>query len=854
MKRKTHIWRILPAAGVITALVAVASGCNEDNLELSAPDAGSMRFQIACASTDDPVCTATRHSLNPTSTVIPLQGGSTQMYFVGDESEKTDEDDISSAGVYFMGGATPAPANLQNFEITDDDNWMPKGSYSWPEDGSLTVYAYSPYCASPGPVGITYLPTLASTDSLTFDFKVASDIADQTDFLWAEPTTSMSSPCGLTFRHAMTRLRFIAGAELPPCDISKIEIKGVYSEGKIDIKSGVWSSLESLTDFTIEPDISLEASEGSKYVAEGTSLLADDDDDPDEIFMLPQELSADARLVITIDMDGETRELSAPIGGGLWREGKTVTYKLTTNPAQEGLKFNIDGDFNTPFTGSTVNFKVTSVYEGNGKSTPVEWTAEFIDASGNVITRPAWIKDFTDNGEGETECTFVSEVISPEFKSISPQSKILRTAQDINESSGHNPYNLSSATGSGEVENTANCYIIHAPGRYSLPLVYGNAVKNSMANPGAYTSAPGDDRILQHFINHLGQPITDPYIYNNAGCVPAEACLEWEDRIGIVRDVELSSDRRNIIFEVPEDFIRQGNALVSVRDKDGNVLWSWQLWLTDYDPEESYVKVKTDSGTRRMYAKSIGAVRGGDELSFPETDAYVRFRQVNVPSGMEPRTVTVKLHQDGLLNTTVDYNTYYQWGRKDPIIAVKKRWFDSSHNELNELSMKSVARNVPEGKTLVECMIGSPDRFWKIVPGYKYRYLNLWNSAEPGKASVKTVYDPSPVGAKVPEGELIEQLLKSSSLSWGTSGSTPGFFVSGPGVDGELFFTALGYRHRLTGADEESGTTGEYWSSQATPDMQDAVCLSFNHKNCGAISTGDDDFRGRALGVRPVQE
>ncbi|MDE6022051.1 MAG: hypothetical protein K2G13_00970, partial [Muribaculaceae bacterium] len=70
----------------------------------------------------------------------------------------------------------------------------------------------------------------------------------------------------------------------------------------------------------------------------------------------------------------------------------------------------------------------------------------------------------------------------------------------------------------------------------------------------------------------------------------------------------------------------------------------------------------------------------------------------------------------------------------------------------------------------------------------------------------------------------------------------------------ELFFTALGYRRRQTGLEQAHGNTGEYWSAQAAPDMEDATCLSFNRRNCGVISTGDGDYRGRALAIRPVQE
>jgi NADPH2:quinone reductase len=86
------------------------------------------------------------------------------------------------------------------------------------------------------------------------------------------------------------------------------------------------------------------------------------------------------------------------------------------------------------------------------------------------------------------------------------------------------PYNLSNNTGGNTVENTANCYVVNAPGYYSLPLVYGNAIKNSATNASAYTSTVTGTNILNPFINHAGNGITDPYISGN-GCTPAKAEL-----------------------------------------------------------------------------------------------------------------------------------------------------------------------------------------------------------------------------------------------------------------------------------------------------------------------------------------
>lgn len=69
------------------------------------------------------------------------------------------------------------------------------------------------------------------------------------------------------------------------------------------------------------------------------------------------------------------------------------------------------------------------------------------------------------------------------------------------------PYNLANQTNGGSTdENTANCYVVNAPGYYSFPLVYGNAIKNGTANTSAYIStAPPASDILSNFINHTRQ-------------------------------------------------------------------------------------------------------------------------------------------------------------------------------------------------------------------------------------------------------------------------------------------------------------------------------------------------------------
>ncbi len=66
-------------------------------------------------------------------------------------------------------------------------------------------------------------------------------------------------------------------------------------------------------------------------------------------------------------------------------------------------------------------------------------------------------------------------------------------------------YDLSTKGGTTAM-NTANCYIINAPGRYSLPLVYGNAIKNGATNSSAYISNATGTGILKTSLTIRAKP------------------------------------------------------------------------------------------------------------------------------------------------------------------------------------------------------------------------------------------------------------------------------------------------------------------------------------------------------------
>ena len=172
----------------------------------------------------------------------------------------------------------------------------------------------------------------------------------------------------------------------------------------------------------------------------------------------------------------------------------------------------------------------------------------------------------------------------------------LKEATPLGNSSTY--YNLSNATGAAAVQNTANCYVISAPGYYMIPLVYGNAIKNGQTNSSAYISsapttllyfgspAKNTDVVLHNFVDHQSKPITSPWIEKtNSGAYNGidGAEVTWSDESNLVELANSpiyhdASGNAFVRFEVKKDNLKSGNAVISVK-KGTTTLWSWHLWF-----------------------------------------------------------------------------------------------------------------------------------------------------------------------------------------------------------------------------------------------------------------------------------
>ena len=325
---------------------------------------------------------------------------------------------------------------------------------------------------------------------------------------------------------------------------------------------------------------------------------------------------------------------------------------------------------------------------------------------------------------------------------------------------------------------TANCYIVNGPGWYKLPCIFGNALKNGSPNPSAWTSAAaaGNPDVLYRFVDHTGagigegngldgQPMTDqtaPYIYNKYTIT--DAGLLWQDVEGMVADV--STDGQNITFRVT-DKIAYGNAVV-VAYAGSDIVWSWHIWATDYDPYAAY-----DPGTGNGIMSVQNQTGENRTLNFmlqnlgncPGMKYEARTQHLLLTERASGAALVVKVERQA--GKDLHNTPYYQWGRKDPLPGILPDW---NNKKIYGAAVATDAWPAMQGSPNILKPSASGTAYISQCIEFPYlfaaverndntkidnRYYNLW-SADNTAADVntnkvvKTVYDPSPAGFCVP--------------------------------------------------------------------------------------------------------
>ena len=172
---------------------------------------------------------------------------------------------------------------------------------------------------------------------------------------------------------------------------------------------------------------------------------------------------------------------------GTWKAGTTKTYALSQS--ETNLKYTFTATTATVATsddGATTTYDITSYVNDDSQQRAVKWKVVGYDADGDgnfsMSEKPAWLRSL--DGEGGTGSN-ITETHTATFNAnernlLKERNEAMQNATPVSN------YNLSNSSGASAIQNTANCYVIDAPGTYRIPLVYGNAIKGGANNTSAY--------------------------------------------------------------------------------------------------------------------------------------------------------------------------------------------------------------------------------------------------------------------------------------------------------------------------------------------------------------------------------
>ena len=476
----------------------------------------------------------------------------------------------------------------------------------------------------------------------------------------------------------------------------------------------------------------------------------------------------------------------------------------------------------------------------DGTTEPLEWTAETVDAGGASAPVPDWLTIQTSGTEN------LSGSVAAQENSLRMQTAAAVVNYDL------------STKGSTDNMNTANCYIVHAPGTYSLPLVYGNAIKDGATNAAAYTSTASGTEILTPFINHTGAGITDPYIANN-GITLTDAKLLWQDVNGMIEESSVQLSGNRLSFRVT-DKIDYGNAVLAVF-AGNDIAWSWHIWATDYNPWAAdgtkTVQNRTAPNTTFDFmTQSLGWC--------PEKEYAAREARIKVTQSETGATRIITVNQPA--TRQIANSTCYQWGRKDPFPGGLTGPVNKPTYGPNAWSSTSGAPGQTISETSIQMYIKNPYAFCTIY-GMDGQYRNLWsaNNNVTGintNPVVKTVYDPSLAGFCLPSsGAFTGFTTTGNTTSTVTEFNVSGAWASGwnfycntNGTGETIFFPVSSPRYYTHGAPFIVGSGYYCWSAGSGTDNNNGTGCSLSFQRSRVDPQGTAFHRNYGFSVRPVKE
>ncbi len=322
-------------------------------------------------------------------------------------------------------------------------------------------------------------------------------------------------------------------------------------------------------------------------------------------------------------------------------------------------------------------------------------------------------------------------------------------------------------------EGTANSYIVSEAGIYSFPTVKGNSTES--------VDTVASVEVLWETFGTNVKPLVGDLI----------STVKYSDGY--------------IVFKASD---KKGNASIAAKDSDGNVLWSWHIWMTDQPEDQVY---RNNAGT--MMDRNLGATSA-------------------TPGEVEA------------------LGLFYQWGRKDPflggssILNTSQQAFSTLTSWPTAVTSDMTYGNIDYARanptTFIICNRNNYD--WLYAEDNTFG-AQLW-------ASTKTVDDPCPVGYRIPDGgingvwetafesDYFDVEYDATNQGWNFGKSDTSEYLT---EEASCWYPAAGSKSMYNGSFGGSiAISGSYWSYKSG---------SFNQVECFKIFEGNVSLQGSNRGM-----
>lgn len=352
----------------------------------------------------------------------------------GTQISETNKTDMETFALSAYTDATGTPDFMYNETVTlnkDEGRWYPTGTYYWPGKKQLSFYAWFPSAAD----GMT-LTGNTDVGAPVITYTVPDDVKKQQNVMSAaaigkdNPTADGFATTDLTFNHALSAVKFVAGDDLPNCVVKSIKLDGVRYKGTYTLGTDAWTLTDDTQAFTLRLN---------KVVA-GNGGAITEDGKGETLFMMPQTLSDDAKIEVVLNDGTADFTVGASIGGTKWEMGKTYTYHISNN----FVSLVTTNDKFVAFTDETLTDQVAFFLSAS--ATTAGTTGEILAPAGVTVTPTTFASGASNLPVKVTWPKDMGNYVSMEISFAGKKKRILMSRQTPTEGDAYWLYSLPETT------------------------------------------------------------------------------------------------------------------------------------------------------------------------------------------------------------------------------------------------------------------------------------------------------------------------------------------------------------------------------------------------------------------------